>query len=489
MTVQRANHKWWTLFAMCFALFMIMLDNTIVNVALPTIQRELDATPANLEWTVNAYVLTFAALILFGGKLGDRFGRKRMFLVGVALFTLFSIACALSETDTQLIIARALQGSGAALLNPLSLSILVNVFPREQIPVAIGVWAGISGLGIAIGPLIGGVLVEHVGWASVFWVNVPIGVIAIAVCVWAVSESRDPSATTMDVVGTSLVTAGLFALTYGLIRTTEHAWLSPSVLALLGGALVLLCAWLFWEARVTEPMVPLEFFRIRSFAAANVVALLVGVALFGSLFFVTLYFQNIRGYSALEAGVRSMPMTLMIMFVAPIAGRLNMKVGPRPLMSLGMALATVGMIGLALVGASSSYHAIWPYLVALGAGVAMTMPSLSSAAMSAVEPARSGIASGVVNSARQVGGAIGIAVMGSIVAKLALGSFGPAPEEVEHLVVGGQTALIGVTAGPDVAARAADAFVAGMHGAMLAGGALTFAAMLVSVFWLRPGVQ
>ena len=223
---ERANHKWWTLFAMCFALFMIMLDNTIVNVALPTIQRELDASPANLEWIVNGYVVTFAALILLGGKLGDRFGRKRMFIVGVALFTIFSALCAVADSDTQLIIARCLQGTGAALMNPLSLSILVSAFPRDQIPMAIGVWAGISGLGIAIGPVIGGVLVENFGWASVFWVNVPIGLIAIAVCVWAVVESRDPSATKLDIVGTVLVTTSLLALTFGLIKTNEHSWTS-----------------------------------------------------------------------------------------------------------------------------------------------------------------------------------------------------------------------------------------------------------------------
>jgi EmrB/QacA subfamily drug resistance transporter len=496
MTEHRANHKWWTLFAMCFALFMIMLDNTVVNVALPTIQRELHATPASLEWIVNGYILSFAALILLGGKLGDRFGRKRMFIVGVALFTAFSIACALSTTDSQLILFRVLQGTGAALMNPLSLSILITAFPRPQIPMAIGVWAGISGLGIAIGPVVGGFLVENYGWASVFWINGPVGVIAIAVAIWAVVESKDPHSTKLDVVGTALVTGGLFALTFGLIKTTDHSWTSPLVLGMLIGSAVLLVAWFFWERRVDQPMVPLGFFRIRQFTASNIVALLVGVALFGSLYFITLYFQNVKGYSAIEAGVRSMPLTLMILVVAPVVGRLGGKVGFRPLMTLGMALATVGMAGVANFQVDTSYNMMWPFFCLLGAGIAMTMPSLSAAAMSSVDPRQSGVASGVLNSARQVGGAVGIAVMGSVVAAIASnqfysGAFTNAPRKLEPLVVGGQVHYIDQHAGPVIASRAADAFVQGMQGAMWAGAALTLLAALVSWFGLprRPMTQ
>src|SRR5207249_4953519 len=234
MTKDHPNHKWWTLFAMCFALFMIMLDNTVVNVALPTIQRSLHITnPENLEWTVNGYVLTFAALILLGGKLGDRFGRKRIFLVGLAIFTLASAACALATTDSQLIAARSLQGVGGALLNPLSLSILVSAFPRKQLPTAIGIWAGISGLGLAIGPLLGGFLVEHFSWSAVFWVNVPVGVVAGGRTLSAVVESRDSTTHSLDIMGTVLITAGLGALTWGLIKTASHAWLSPYTLGFL----------------------------------------------------------------------------------------------------------------------------------------------------------------------------------------------------------------------------------------------------------------
>ena len=240
----RNNHKWWTLAAMCFGLFMIMLDNTVVNVALPSIQRSLHTTPENLEWTINAYFLSFAALILLGGKLGDRFGRKKMFLVGLAIFTLSSAACALSTSDSGLIASRAVQGVGAALMNPLSLSIIVAAFPRHQVPTAIGIWAGISGLGLAIGPLLGGFLVENSGWAAVFWINVPIGVLAAIATLWFVQESRDPNAKGFDIVGTVLVTGGLFSLVWALIRTNAHSWTSPQTIGFLIAAAVLLVAFI-----------------------------------------------------------------------------------------------------------------------------------------------------------------------------------------------------------------------------------------------------
>ena len=361
MTKDHPNHKWWTLFAMCFALFMIMLDNTVVNVALPTIQRSLHITnPENLEWTVNGYVLTFAALILLGGKLGDRFGRKRIFLVGLAIFTLASAACAVATTDTQLIAFRSLQGVGGALLNPLSLSILVSAFPRKQLPTAIGVWAGISGLGLAIGPLLGGFLVENVSWSAVFWINVPIGVIAAGVTWWAVVESSDTTTKTLDVIGTVLVTAALFSLTWGLIKTGSHSWTSPYTLFFLGGAAVLFAAFIWREARTREPMLPLSFFQSRVFSASSAVVLMVGFAMFGIFYFVTLYFQNVLGYSALQAGVRSLPLTMMVIFVAPIAGRMSGRVPPRYQMTVGMLLMTAGLLLLSRLQVDSSYNMIWP---------------------------------------------------------------------------------------------------------------------------------
>jgi EmrB/QacA subfamily drug resistance transporter len=497
MTKDHPNHKWWTLFAMCFALFMIMLDNTVVNVALPSIQRDLNITTSqNLEWTVNAYVVTFAALILMGGKLGDRFGRKRLFIIGLLLFTVASAACALSTSDTQLIAARAFQGVGAALLNPLSLSILVSAFPRNELPTAIGVWAGISGLGLAIGPLLGGFLVENVSWSAVFWINVPIGVIAALVALWAVAESRDTSTRSLDVLGTVLVTGALSSLTWGLIETNSHSWLSSYTLTFLGLAVLLFATFILRELRTAEPMLPLSFFKDRVFSAANAVVLLVGFAMFGIFYFITLYFQNVLGYSAMEAGVRSLPMTMMVLFVAPLAGRANIKVGPRPLMTVGMLMMTACLLQLSRLEVNSSYNMIWPAYIIGGAGIAMTMPSVSAAAMAAVDPRKAGVASGVVNSARQVGGALGIAVLGSVVATRAhnawessIAGLPPAAhtkaEKLSELVAGGQGERIAHIAGPQAQAQALQAFVHGVQGAMLIGAGLAFLASMTAFFGLR----
>ncbi|HVG87858.1 MAG: MFS transporter [Gaiellales bacterium] len=493
MTHDRPNHKWWTLFAMCFALFMIMLDNTVVNVALPKIQKDLNADPASLEWTLNAYVLTFAALILLGGKLGDRFGRKRFFIIGVVVFTVASAACALSTSDTQLIAARTLQGVGAAMLNPLSLSILVAAFPRQQLPQAIGIWAGISGLGLAIGPLLGGFLVEHVSWSAVFWINVPIGVAAAAAAVWAVVESRDPQTRTLDVVGTLLVTGGLFSLVWALIETTSHSWTSLYTLGFLGTAAVLFTLFLFWELRHPDPMVPLGLFRNRVFTVANTVVSLVGFAMFGVIFFITLYFQNVQGYSPMEAGVRSLPLTLMVLFVSPVAGKLNSKYGPRPLLTVGMTLMGLALLGLSRIEVDTAYSYIAPFYVMMGVGISMSMPSVSSAAMGAVDPRRAGIASGMVNSSRQVGGALGIAVLGSIGATRAASAWDDktsgvaalqnAPDSLVQAVVGGRGDVVArATHSPALGHAALESFVTGVQGAMLVGSVLAFAAAAISYF-------
>jgi EmrB/QacA subfamily drug resistance transporter len=490
------NRKWWTLFAMCFALFMIMLDNTIVNVALPSIQRSLQTTPENLQWTVDAYILAFAVLILLGGKLGDRFGRKRMFLVGLTIFTLASAACALATSDSQLIAARVVQGAGGALLNPLSLAILVTAFPRRQVPTAIGIWAGISSLGLAVGPLAGGFLVERVSWSAVFWVNVPIGMIAAAVALWAVTESRDPGTHHLDLVGTGLATGGLFSLVWALIETGTHAWGSAYTLGFLAAAALLLGLFIAWERRTADPMIPLGFFRRRAFSVSAAVVLLVGFSLFGVIYFITLYFQNVKGYSPLQAGIRSLPMTVMITLLAPLAGSLNAKMGARAQMTIGMLLVSGGMFGLSHIQVTSSYNAIWPFYVLLGAGMALTMPAVSATGMAAVDSDRSGIASGVINANRQIGGALGIAVLGSVAATLTRSAWQEglaqlpaatraAAEPLTALVLGGQGGPIAALAGPQAQAAALESFVHGVSGAMLTSSALTLLAALVAFVGLR----
>ena len=336
VTSRNQGHKWLTLAAMCFGLFLIMLDNTIVNVALPSIQRDLDASPSTLEWTINAYVLAFAVLIMLGGKLGDRFGRKRLFLVGLAIFTAMSAACALAPTAEWLVAFRAGQGVGGALMNPLTLSIIVAAFPRKELGTAIGVWAGISALALAIGPVLGGVLVEHVSWSAVFWINVPVGIVGALVTIWAVAESRDPTSLTLDLPGLGLITAGLFLLVWGLIETTSHAWASAYTIGFLAAAVVTLVAFVAWEARTATPMVPLEFFRRAAFSAPVVLVVFVGLALFGVVYFITLYFQNVKGWSPEKAGLAALPLTGMVMLIGPLAGKLQSRFSPRQLMTTGM---------------------------------------------------------------------------------------------------------------------------------------------------------
>jgi EmrB/QacA subfamily drug resistance transporter len=481
---------------MCFALFMIMLDNTIVNVALPSIQRSLHTSPETLQWTIDAYVLTFAALILLGGKLGDRFGRKRMFLVGLVIFTLASAACAQATGDTQLVAFRAVQGAGAALLNPLSLSILVAAFPRKQLPTAIGIWAGVSALGLSAGPLVGGFLVERVSWSAVFWVNVPIGAIAAIVCLWAVTESRDTEHRHLDVIGTVLVTTGLFALVVALIGTNSSGWTSVRTLGLVTAAAILIALFLAWEHHNREPMVPLTFFLRPAFSTSTIVSLLVGFAFIGVLYLIVLYFQNVMGYSPLQAGVRTLPLTLTQALTAANAGRLNRMLGPRTKMTVGMLLLSAGLLGLSQIHVTTSYSTIWPFQVLLGLGMGLVMPAVAAAGMAAVDSEQSGVASGVINASRQVGGALGIAVLGSIAATITrtdwhqqLAQLPPATQakaaHLTALAVGGQGTPIAAAAGRPAELAALTAFVDGTRGALLASAALALIASAVAFAGLR----
>jgi EmrB/QacA subfamily drug resistance transporter len=491
-----AGRASWTLVAMCFALFMINLDNTVVNVALPSIQHALHTTPETLQWTIDAYVLTFAVLILLGGKLGDRFGRKRMFLVGLTIFTLASAACAQATDDMQLVAFRAFQGAGAALLSPLSLSIVVTAFPRRQLPTAIGIWSGISGIGLSAGPLVGGLLVERVSWSAVFWVNVPIGVIAAAVCVWAVAESRDEQHRHLDLVGTGLVTAALVALVLGVIGTNSHPWTSGRTLGLLAAAVALGAAFLAWEHRSGQPMVPLRFFRRATFSTSIGVAILVGFAFVGLLYLIILYLQNVKGYSPLQAGLRTLPLTLMQAFTAINAGRIDRRLGARVKMTAGMVLVSGGLLGLAQIQVGSSYDAIWPFEVLLGLGMGLTTPALSAAGMAAVDRDETGVAAGVVNAARQLGGALGIAVLGSVAAALArtdwqhrLSLLAPAGHvkaaHLSTLVLGGQGKAIAAIAGRPAEIAGLESFVHGLRGALLVGSALALAGAVVAAIGLR----
>jgi EmrB/QacA subfamily drug resistance transporter len=443
-----------------------MLDNTIVNVALPSIQRSLTMSISSLEWIVTAYALTFAALLITGGKLGDLFGRRKMFILGLAIFTLASLACGLAPTAGFLIGARAVQGIGAALMNPATLSIITATFPPKERGQAIGIWAGVSALALAIGPLLGGLIVDNINWHWIFYVNVPVGVVGILVSRLVIKESRDTShEQSIDLPG--LVTSGLalLSLSYALIEGNRHGWGSPEIIGLFAGAAVLLAVFIWLELRQRLPMLDLGLFRIGAFAGANIVAMLVSLGMFGVFFFISLYVQNVLGYSPTKAGAVFLPMTILIILVAPIAGKLSDRVGSRWLMGAGMSILGVSLLLYQRIGVHSSFVSLLPQLVLGGIGMALTMSPMTSAAMGAVPVEKAGVGSGVLNSFRQMGGSLGIALMGAILLSY------------EH-----------PTSSKAVAAQQ---FVNGLHAALLVSAVIAFAAAAVAIGLVRtkPAVE
>jgi EmrB/QacA subfamily drug resistance transporter len=413
------NRRWWALGAMCFALFMIMLDNTVVNVALPSIQRSLNASTASLEWTVNAYTLTFAVLLVTGGRLGDLFGRRKIFLFGVVVFALSSGAIGFSPSDTWLVGWRAVQGIGSAMMMPATLSIITNAFPAAERGKAIGTWAGVSALALAIGPVLGGFLVQSVSWQSIFFLNLPVAVGAVFITLFAVRESRDESvAQRIDGLGVLTLTTGLAALVLALVEGNEWHWGSTRELALFAVAAIGLAAFGFVERRQSSPMVDFSFFRSRTFLGANIVAFIVSFAMLAMFFFMALYMQNVLHYSPLQAGVRFLPSTLMIVLLAPGAGRLADRVGSRPLITFGLLAVSGALFWQSHLTVSSGYGALLPGFVLMGIGMAFVMSPMSTAAMNSVAQAKAGVASGILSMNRMVGGTFGVAVLGAMVATL-----------------------------------------------------------------------
>ena len=432
------KRKWWTLAAVAFGLFMIMLDNTVVNVALPAIQADLNADLSELEWIVAGYALTFAALLLTGGKLADLLGRRLIFVIGLAVFTASSLACGLADSGEVLIGARVVQGVGAALMNPATLSIISATFPPQQRGTAIGIWAGISALALAIGPLVGGLLTEHASWHWIFFVNVPVGLIAIAASLLLIDESRDTSAEQrLDLPGLLTSSIGLFSLTYGLIEANTYGWTSGRIIAAFVVAAVALVSFVLLERFQRLPMLDLSLFRNPTFAGANGVMLLVALAMFGVFFFVSLYMQNVLGYSAVQAGAAFLPMTGLIVLVAPLAGKASDRFGSRWLMATGMVLLATQLFYFSRLGLHESYWTILPAMIIGGFGMSLVMTPSAAAAMSGVPVDKVGVGSGVLNSARQVGGSIGIALIGAIIAHEAAGRRTP-----EAFVDGFSTALV-----------------------------------------------
>jgi EmrB/QacA subfamily drug resistance transporter len=411
------NKKWWTLAAVSLGLFMIMLDATVVNVALPTIRDSLHMTLADLEWVVAGYALTFAAFMLTGGKLADLFGRRRVFMAGLSVFAGASLACGLAPNSAVLIGGRVVQGLGAALMNPATLSIITAAFPPGQRGTAIGIWSGVSSLALSIGPLAGGLLTEHANWNWIFFINVPAGLAALLLAPVLIEESRDTSpGQRLDLPGLATSGLGLVALTYGFIEANTYGWASAQIIGAFLVAAAALTAFIMLERRQHAPMLDLSLFGNWTFSGANTAMFFIGLAMLGTFFYVSLYMQNVLGYSPVEAGAAFLPLTLLLSLAAPLAGKLSDRLGSRGLITAGMTLLAIMLAYFSRLGAHASFWALLPGLCAGGIGMGMSMTPTTAAVMRSVPVATAGVGSAVLNSMRQVGGSLGIAVMGTIVA-------------------------------------------------------------------------
>jgi EmrB/QacA subfamily drug resistance transporter len=455
------NKKWWTLAAVSVGLFMIMLDNTVVNVALPSMQRSLHLSLSELEWVVAGYALTFAAFMLTGGKLADLLGRRLIFMVGLVIFTASSLACGLAPSGTALIAARVVQGLGGAMMNPATLSIIAATFPPKQRGTAIGIWAGVSAMALAIGPLVGGLLTEHVNWNWIFFINVPVGALGLLAIPLLVDESKDTSREQrLDLPGLATSGVGLFSLTYAFIEANSHGWTSTRIVAAFAIAAVALAVFVALELRQRLPMLDLSLFRNRTFSGANTAMLFVGLAMFGTFFYVSLYMQQVLGYSPVQAGASFLPLTLLIVGVAPVAGRLADRFGSRWLVGGGMTLLALMLFYYSQLGLNESFFVLLPALLIGGSGLALTMTPTTAAAMSSVPVDKAGVGSAVLNSMRQVGGSLGIAVMGAIIASSSAAS-----------LRAGQPTRV--------------AFLHGFHDALLVGSGLALTGAIVATLAIR----
>jgi EmrB/QacA subfamily drug resistance transporter len=404
----------WTLAITSVALFMVSLDNLVVTTALPVIRRQLHASISQLEWTVNAYTLTFAVLLLTGAALGDRFGRRRLFVLGLLLFTGASAAAALSTSANALDIARALQGVGGAIVTPLTLTILSAAVPRERRGLALGIWGGIGGLAIAVGPLVGGAIVNGVSWHWIFWLNVPIGLALAPLALGRLEESRGADSA-LDLPGLALASSGLLGIVWGLVRGNSHGWTSPGIVTPIVAGIVLLAAFVAWELRTSTPMLPMHFFRNRTFALTNAASLLMFFGMFGSIFLLAQFFQTVQHYSPLASGLRILPWTAMPIFVAPIAGALSDRVGGQRLMAIGLALQAAGLAWIAAASSPTvAYSALVTPFILSGTGMALFFAPVANVVLSSVRPEHEGKASGATNAIREIGGVFGVAVLASV---------------------------------------------------------------------------
>jgi EmrB/QacA subfamily drug resistance transporter len=409
------NHKAiWTFAITSVALFMVTLDNLVVTTALPVIRRDLHAGISGLEWTVNAYTLTFAVLLLTGAALGDRFGRRRMFAIGIAIFTAASAAAALAPSIVALDVARAAQGLGGAMVMPLTLTILSASVPPARRGLALGAWAGISGLAVAFGPLVGGAVVSGVSWHWIFWLNVPIGLVILPLALLRLDESHGP-ASRVDLPGLLLASTGLFGIVWALVRGNGVGWTSPEIVGSLVAGSLLTIAFVAWERRTETPMLPMRFFRDRTFALANAASLFMSFGMFGSIFLLAQFFQTVQGYSPLESGLRILPWTAMPMLIAPIAGAFSDRIGGHRLMGMGLALQASGLAWIAAVSNPTTAYIelVLPFTIS-GVGMALFFAPVANVVLSSVRREEEGQASGANSAFRELGGVFGVAVIASI---------------------------------------------------------------------------
>jgi len=487
------RRRWWMLAVLCLSLVVITLDNTILNVALPTLVRELDATNSQLQWMVDSYTLVFAGMLLTAGSLGDRAGRKGALQFGLVVFALGSALSALAQNPGQLIATRALMGAGGAFIMPATLSILTNVFPAEERGRAIGVWAGVSGLGVAIGPLLGGFLVEHFGWHEIFTVNLPIVAVALIAGAILLPTSKDPSAPKLDLPGAVLSIAGLSSLVYALIEAPGEGWSDPKILGALGAGVLLMVLFALREVNTDHPMLDVTFFKNPRFTAASSAITLVFFAMFGTSFLLTQYFQFVLGYSAAETGVRMLPLALTMMVVAPLSSRIVERLGTKVVVFTGLVLVSLSMILQVGLTPTSEYVQVMWRIMLLAVGMGLTMAPATESIMGSLPLAKAGVGSAVNDTTRQVGGALGVAVIGSVlssvygskIADTFGGRLSGEAIEVAKSGIGGalQVAEKAGAAGAEIADVARSAFVNAMHGgAVVAAVAAAIGAVVVIVF-------
>jgi EmrB/QacA subfamily drug resistance transporter len=492
--------KWFTLGATCFGLFMVMLDNTVVNLALPTIQREMSASLSELQWIIDSFILLVATFMLTGGTLGDLYGRKRLFVVGLAVFTGGSLFCALSPSVSMLVAGRIIQGVGAAIMMPSTLAILTHTFqePKERAQ-AIGIWAGVSGISLAIGPVLGGVMVDAFGWQSIFYLNVPIGLAAIAITARVVPESKNPEGRGLDLPGQAMAIVGLGGLTFAFIEANTYGWGSALIISLFAASAVALTAFALWERRARSPILQLSFFKNITFTGANLVGLLVSFGFIGMLMFLALFMQNVQGFTATGAGVRQLPSTLAVMVFAIVSGRIVGRIGARVPITVGMCLVGGAILSFMTVQSTTPYSHYWWILAVLGTGTGLVMSPITTAVMSTIPVARAGMASATSNTMRQVGGVFGVAVLGSIVTgrfasalAVAFDRLGLPPAIAGEVAKMAQEGRGGgsMPSLPGVDMRALetaikDSFTTGMHQAMLVAGIVLLAGAILGAIMIR----